>query len=101
MATEKKFIEIFSEGLFDVRVYPMMGDYVLYCREKAVGCICDNRVFIKITPVSKQYLDGAPEIPPYAGAKPRYLVENPDKAFLQELLYAVADGLPAPKPRKK
>lgn len=100
MATERKFIEELLEDLCEVRVYPMMGEYVLYCREKSVGCICDNRLFVKITPHSKRYLGGAPEIPPYVGAKPRYLVENLDKAFLQELLIAVADGLPAPKKKK-
>jgi TfoX/Sxy family transcriptional regulator of competence genes len=100
MATEKKFIEEFLAGLFEVRVHPMMGEYVLYCRDKSVGCICENQVFVKITPQSKRYLEGAPEVPPYLGAKPRYLVENLDKSFLQELLLAVADGLSAPKKKK-
>ena len=97
MATDKQFIDEFLEGLFEARVYPMMGDYVLYCREKSVGCICDNHVFIKVTPVSKKMLEGFPMAPPYLGAKPRFVVDGVEKGFLQEVLFAVADGLLAPK----
>lgn len=99
--TEKQVLEEIIAGLSEVRVRPMMGEYVLYCREKVVGDICDNKLFVKITPVSKNYLEGAPEVPPYVGAKPYYLVENTqNKAFISELLLAVADALPAPKKRK-
>ena len=100
MATEKQFIEAFLEGLWEVRVRPMMGEYVLYCREKVVGDVCDNRLFVKITPASAEMLADAPKEPPYAGAKPYYLVESRDKAFLQRLLFAVADSLPAPRKKK-
>ena len=50
--TSKEQIAQFLEGLelFGVRVYPMMGDYVVYFGEKPVGCVCDNRLFIKETP---------------------------------------------------
>ncbi len=102
MATSKEFIEKFLEGLelYGIRVYPMMGEYVVYCNDKTVGCICDNRLFVKIMPASGRFLKGAPELAAYAGAKPRYLVENTDKEFLIELLQEVASGLPAPKKRK-
>lgn len=103
MATLREYIENFLDGLelCGVRVYPMMGDYVVYCDDKPVGCICDNHLFVKITPASRKMLEGAPELPPYAGAKPRFLVENPDKGFLGELLQAVAAELPKPKPKRK
>lgn len=101
MATDKRFIEELTEGLWEVRVRPMMGDYVLYCRDKVVGDVCDNRLYIKITPASRVLLSGAPEIPPYLGAKPHFCVESRDKAFLQKLLFAVADDLPLPEKRKK
>lgn len=103
MATSREWIGKFLEGLElnGVRVYPMMGEYVVYCNDKAVGCVCDEKLFVKITPESRRVLDGAPELPPYIGAKPRYLVENGDKQFLAELLQSVAAGLPAPKPKRK
>ena len=100
MATEKRLVEELLEGLTDVRVSPMMGEYVLYCCEKSVGCICDNTLFVKITPVSRGLLEDAPEAPPYPGAKPRYVVRSRDKAFLQKLLHETADSLPAPQKRK-
>lgn len=100
MATQKSYVEELLEGLWEVRVRPMMGEYVLYCREKVVGDICDDRLFIKITPASRSMLQGAPMHPPYEGAKPYFLVETRDKAFLQQLLFAVADELPLPKRKK-
>ena len=101
MATSQAYIKNFIEGLelFGVRVRPMMGDYVVYCDDKSVGCICDERLFVKITPASSALLEGAPELPPYAGAAPRYLVENGDKKFLARLLQEVAAEL-SPKKRK-
>lgn len=102
MATSKEYIQNFLEVLefHGVRVYPMMGDYVVYCDDKTVGCICDNHLFVKITPASGKLLSGAPELPPYAGAKPCYLVESEDKQFLIELLQAIAAELPTSKKRK-
>ncbi len=100
MATDKAFLEELLAGLENVRVHPMMGEYVLYCNEKSVGCVCDNTLFVKITPASDTRLKGAPSLPPYLGAKPRYVVASRDRAFLQELLSAVADGLLAPKKKK-
>ena len=47
MATDKQFVNGFLEGLLEVRVRPMMGEFVLYCREKSVGSICDTASIIK------------------------------------------------------
>ena len=92
MATDRNYIQIFLEGLelYGVRVRPMMGE------------VCDNKLFVKITPESKALLPAAPELPPYAGAKPYLLVEDMgDMQFVAHLLQRVAEGLPAPKSRKK
>ena len=99
MATPHTYIDSFLEGLelAGVRVRPMMGDYVVYCNDKTVGCICDERLFVKITPASRKLLEGAPQLPPYEGASLRYLVENGDKKFLAELLQAVAAEIPSKK----
>ncbi len=99
MATTKEEIQEFLEGLelFGVRVYPMMGEYVVYCFEKPVGCVCDNRLFVKVTPESKKYFGDCPLLPPYMGAKPRYLVEQYDKAELGDRLQKIAEKLPEPK----
>ena len=101
MATSHEYIESFLEGLEfgGVRVRPMMGDYVVYCDDKTVGCICDGHLFVKITPASRTLLEGAPTLPPYEGASLRYLVESTDKDFLAKLLQAVAAEV-QPKKRK-
>ncbi|MDE6676374.1 MAG: TfoX/Sxy family protein [Clostridia bacterium] len=100
MATEKQFVQTLIDGLFEVRIRPMMGEYVLYCREKVVGGIYDNRLLIKPVPKAQEIMPNARYELPYVGAKPMLRVENYDKAFLQELLFAVADGLPAPKKKR-
>lgn len=102
MATDKKYVEDLLEGLWEVRVCPMMGDYVLYCREKVIGVVCDNMLFIKITPASERILRSleTPIQPPYEGAKPYFKVNVREKQFLQDLFFAVADNLPMPRKRK-
>lgn len=103
MATDQGYIEYFLEGLegADVRVRPMMGEYVVYCKDKVVGDVCDNKLFVKITPVSRSILGNAPELPPYEGAKPYFFVEDTDdKEFLRKLFSEVADGLPASKKKR-
>ena len=99
MATSKAYIENFLEGLESagVRVRPMMGDYVVYCNDISVGCICDERLFVKMTPASDRLLEGAPALPPYEGAGLRYLVLNGDKEFLAKLLQAVSCEVPSKK----
>lgn len=102
MATSKEYISEFLAGLelCGVRVRPMMGEYVVYCNDRVVGDVCDDRLFVKITPASKALLPDAEEVPPYVGAKPYLLVERTDKEFLCKLLTAVSEQVPAPKKRK-
>ena len=99
--TDKSKKQELIAGLPEVRTYPMMGEYVLYCKEKVIGGIFNNRIMLKNIPETQRYLEGAPAFPPYAGAEPMFVVENEDKAFLTELFFAAAEGLPAPKPKKK
>lgn len=87
-----------------VRTRKMFGEYALYCDEKVVGLICDDQLFVKITPASSNYLgDNHEQGSPYPGAKPHFLiggdiVENKD-AFVS-LVITTADSLPRPLPKK-
>ena len=103
MATSREYIEDFLTVMspHDVRVYPMMGDYVVYCHDIPVGCICDNRLFVKITRASRKLCPSAPEVSPYPGAKARFLVESTDVEFLAELLHILAVNLPKSKAKRK
>lgn len=105
MATSKSFLEFLLEQLSeleDVRTRPMMGEYLLYYRDKLMGDICDDRLLVKVTESSAAMLPDAPRELPYDGAKtPMILVDDlDDRAFLKDLLTAMYDELPAPKPKK-
>lgn len=104
MATRKEYVQYVMEQLADageVRNRAMMGEYVLYYREKVFGGLYDDRLLIKPVPAARKLLPDAPLELPYEGAKEMLLVENmEDRAFLRALLEAMYDELPAPKPRK-
>lgn len=91
-------------SLPNVRARKMFGEYALYCDEKVVALVCDNQLFVKITPtgkalVGKHYLEGEA----YPGAKPSMVTGVEfidDHERLCELIQATAAALPAPKPKK-
>ena len=89
-------------GLEGVTHRAMMGEYILYYQGKIVGGIYDDRFLVKPTSSAEKLLAGAPYEKPYEGAKEMLLVENvDDRGALEELLNAMLDELPAPKPKKK
>ena len=78
-----------AEGL---RYRPMMGEYLLYCRNRLVGGVYDDRFLVKPTKTARALLPDAPLEEPYPGGKPMLLVtEMENKSLLRELLEAVAD----------
>ena len=104
MATSKDTVEDILErlGPLDVRARAMFGEYALYCDDKVVALICDDRVFLKPTAASDD--EGLELAPPYEGAKDhRVLGERlmGEEARFQSLVQATADLLPKPKPKKK
>ncbi|MBQ6022631.1 MAG: TfoX/Sxy family protein [Clostridia bacterium] len=104
MASEKEYLEYVLEQLSDVpgvTYRPMMGEFILYARDKIIGGIYDDRLLVKITKASARLMPDAPETLPYEGAKPMLLVEDiDDRALLTELVNAMWDELPAPKKKK-
>ena len=95
MASSKAYLEFVLEQLDQVaglRSRPMMGEYLLYCRDKVVGGVYDDRFLVKITPSALSLLPDAPREEPYPGGKPMLLVtEMENKNLLQKLLEAIAD----------
>ena len=80
----------------------MMGEYILYYRDRVIGGIYDDRLLVKSTPGAAAYMSSATEELPYPGAKPMLLVDNvDDRAYLCGLFDAMVDALPAPRTRKK
>lgn len=81
----------------------MFGEYALYCDEKVVALICDDRLFVKPTEAGRSFAEHAEEAPPYPGSKPFILIEEDrweDRTWLTELIRLTAAALPLPKPKK-
>ena len=81
----------------------MFGEYTLYCNEKVVGLVCDDTLYIKITPLGKEYVgEHYHEGPPYQGAKPAMVIGSEqieDEEWLVELISITEKNLPMPKPK--
>ena len=94
MASSKEYLEYVLEqlsGVEGLRYRPMMGEYLIYCRNKVVGGIYDDRLLIKTTKSARALLPDAPRELPYPGGKQMLLVtEMENKSLLQELLEAVS-----------
>ena len=95
MASTRDYLEFILEQLSDaedVSYRAMMGEYVLYYRDKVFGGIYDNRFLIKPVKSASALMPDAPLELPYEGAKEMLLVENlEDKKFLAGLLEAMYD----------
>ncbi len=105
MASSSEFadfvcIQISRAGIITSK--KMFGEYCLYCDLKPVGLICDDRVFLKITPAGREALrKPLEELPPYDGAKPHFVLDDLDApAYLSALVRITCDALPAPRPKK-
>lgn len=104
MATSKDYLQFILDQLSDlpdIRYKSMMGEYILYYRDKIVFYLCDDRLLAKVVPAAVALLPDAPMEPPYDGAKEMLLVEDvDDRALLTRLVTAMYDQLPTPKPKK-
>ncbi|WP_143318579.1 TfoX/Sxy family protein [Clostridium sp. HBUAS56017] len=105
MASSQEYLDFIIEQLYildNVSYKKMMGEYILYYREKIFGGIYDNRFLVKITNVSRKLMPEAIEELPYDGANPMLLVDNVDnKEFLYELIMNMYEELPNSKVKKK
>ena len=104
MASAKEFLEYVLEqlsGVDGVTYKPMMGEFILYVNGKIFGGIYDDRFLVKPVDAAKKLMPNAPSEFPYEGAKPMLVVEDvDDRAFLTELVTALAKELPEPKKKK-
>lgn len=103
MATDRDYVTFVLDQLSELEAVTcrtMMGEYILYYREKIVFYLCDNRLLAKIVPASEALLPDAPREAPYPGAKDMLLVQNvDDREALVALVRAMYPELPPPKPR--
>ena len=101
MASSKEYLEYILEQLSDlddISYRAMMGEYIIYYRGKIVGGIYDDRFLIKPVKSAMAMMPDASMELPYEGAKEMILIDDvDDRDFLNELLDAMYDELPAPR----
>lgn len=106
MATSKELAERVMDTLSlavggNVSSRPMMGEYVIYFRDKVIGGIYDDRLLVKPTASACAMLPEASMELPYEGAKEMLRITDfNDLGLISQLFDAVYDELPQPKPRK-
>lgn len=106
MATQESIAEFLTAQVSDagsVRNRKMFGEYALYCDEKVVALICDDRLFLKPTVAGKAFAGKLEEAPPYPGSKDFWVIEEDrweDREWITELIRVTAAELPVPKPKK-
>ena len=104
MASSKEYLTFILEQLSDlegISYRAMMGEYIIYYREKIVGGIYDDRLLVKPVKSAVSLMPNAIYELPYDGAKEMLLVDNVDnKDSLTRLFVAMYDELPAQKKKK-
>jgi TfoX/Sxy family transcriptional regulator of competence genes len=82
-----------------VRARKMFGEYALYLDDKVVALVCDDQLFVKITPAGRSLVgDLCEEAEAYPGARPSFLIdadEFGEAGRLCELIRVTAAALPA------
>ena len=105
MASSKEYLSFVLDqlsGLDGVSYREMMGEYILYLRERIVGGIYDDRLLVKPVRAALERMPDAVREQPYPGAKEMLLVDSvDDRDALCALFEAMFDELPAPKKKKK
>ncbi|HEY4503341.1 MAG TPA: TfoX/Sxy family protein [Candidatus Paceibacterota bacterium] len=106
MSTQKETVEFIMAKLgraprFSVRA--MFGEYALYADGKVVGLICNDQLYVKILPKSRELEDICEKDEAYPGSRKFYVVEEGELSKLKNLpdiLLNIAKSLPAPKKKK-
>ena len=101
MASSKEYLIFILEqlsGLDDITYRAMMGEYILYYRERVVGGIYDDRFLVKPVRAAVNLMPNAEMEVPYEGAKGMLLVDDvDDREYLVKLFEAMYDELPERK----
>lgn len=86
------------------RTRAMFGEYALYANDTVVALVCDDTLFVKILPASRELEALCEKGEPYPGAKLHYVVDESLLTTLSSLpliLTDIAASLPVKKPKTK
>lgn len=105
MASSREYLDFILEQLSSLEGIShraMMGEYIIYYRDKVVGGIYDDRFLVKPVEVALKMMPDAQIELPYEGGSRMLAVDNvEDREFLQNLIEAMYDELPAPRKKPK
>lgn len=105
MPTQKETIgfilgKLRDPGRFSARA--MFGEYALYADGKVVALVCDNLLYVKILPASRELERLCEKGEPYPGAKPHYVVEEGQLSTIVRLPAILGDlAVSIPERKKK
>lgn len=95
MASTKEYRDFVLEQLSimnNITYKPMMGEYLLYYKDKLFGGIYDDRLLVKKVDNNSNF--NMEEVIPYKNAKPMYLVDNiDDSEELRDIVITTYKGL--------
>ena len=106
MASDPDFIEFVTDQINragKISHRKMFGEYVIYCDNKVVALVCDNRLYVKPTDAGRRFIGKAVEAPAYPGAKQSFLIGDKieDNKWIGDLIKITASELPESKPKKR
>ena len=105
MASSKEYLDFILDQLTElegISYRAMMGEYILYYKNKVIGGLYDNRFLLKITESSEKFMPDAKIEIPYEEAKGMLLVDDSEnKELLAELFEKMYEELPMLKIKKK
>ena len=105
MASTKEYLDFVLEqlsGIDEVSYRAMMGEYILYYRDRLFGGLYDDRLLVKPVPAAVKLMPDASMELPYDGAKEMILVDDVDnREFLCELVESMWKDLPEKKKKRE
>jgi DNA transformation protein and related proteins len=105
MASDQEFVKFVCEqlrGAGDISSRRMFGEAAVYLRDKVIGLVCDNQLFLKPTEAGRAIIGALIEAPPFPGASNWFLMADlDDPDFLADLARTTAAALPIPKIKAK
>ena len=105
MRTHPDFAAYAAEQLSragNIRLRKMFGEYGVYCDGIFFGVICEDQLFVKITPEAEAAFPGLPKAQPYEGARNYFLIEDIDnRESLAALVRLTCKALEETPPKRK
>ncbi len=105
MSTHPEYIAHIERQLGNkANIRPMFGGHTLYYESKVVGLICDNTLFVKVTPGTERLLGKGEKGHPYEGAKEAFVIDEStvsNKNQLLKIITCCAADVKIKPPRKK